>query len=102
MTWKRVVATAGVTSLLALAAAYGVGTAVQNGASASPELAPRNAQPSRSQHATATPTPSPAAAPTPEASPTVSDEPSKAPTSDPTTAPTPVLPDVVLKPGDSG
>ena len=35
MRWTRVVATAGVTSLLALAAAYGVGTAVQNGASAS-------------------------------------------------------------------
>ena len=102
MRWTRVVATAGITSLLALAAAYGVGTAVQNGASASPELAPRNAQPSRSQHGTATPTPSPAAAPTAEGSPTVSDGPSKVPTSDPTTAPTPVLPDVVLKPGDSG
>ncbi len=102
MRWTRVVATAGITSLLALAAAYGVGTAVQNGASASPELAPRNAQPSRAQHGTDIPAPSPSAAPTAEASPTVTEEPSKAPTSDPTTAPTSTLPDVVLKPGDSG
>jgi peptidoglycan hydrolase-like protein with peptidoglycan-binding domain len=104
MSWKRVVATAVTTSALAVTAAYGIGTALHNGASASPELAPRVAQPSRAQHGgpsvVSTPQATPTKTPGDQAVPPATEPAEPSPTSEPTTTPAP--PAVVLAPGDRG
>ena len=93
---RRVVVTSSVLTLLVAGAAYGVGLAVAHSSpSAGPELTPRIARP-----AAAGPTAKPSApvAETPSASAT----PTPSPTATATPEPEPVLPTVVLRPGDKG
>jgi len=101
MSARRIVVTSIVTTLLAAGTAYGVGIAVSNASpSAGPELAPRVDRPTQfSTGSTEVASPSVDPSPTPV-------EPVETPTADPTTADptpvTPVLPTVVLRPGDKG
>jgi peptidoglycan hydrolase-like protein with peptidoglycan-binding domain len=93
---RRVVLTSTVLTLLVAGAAYGVGLAVAHSSpSAGPELTPRIARPAA---AGPTATPSAPVAETPSATAT----PTPTPTATATPEPDPVLPTVVLRPGDKG
>ena len=98
MTARRVVVTSAVLSLLTAGAAYGVGLAVAHSSpSAGPELGPRIVRP-----AVAEQTPTPSAPAVPVETPTTSPSPTITPTETATPPPEPVLPTVVLRPGDKG
>jgi len=95
---RRVVVTSAVLSLLTAGAAYGVGLAVAHSSpSAGPELGPRIARP-----AVAEQSPTPSAPAVPVETPTTSQSPTVTPTETATPEPEPVLPTVVLRPGDKG
>jgi len=96
MSARRVVVTAAVVSLLTVATAYGVGLAVAHSSpSAGPELGPRIAR----QVASPTASPTPVE---PVETPTATPTPTPTATATPRPRPEPVLPTVVLRPGDKG